>query len=289
LRSRRKQKWAESGKTCGIAVKEQSMNNTIAFIGAGRISEAWIERLISSGNLSADQIMACDPSNDRVDQLRSRYPGLNTSTSNPDGARFGSIVVIATPPPEVIPALAQVRPMLRAEATVISLAAGIPMDTLVKAAPDITVLRVMPNTPSMVGEGMNLVCYAPGTADDVRKRVQSLLANFGNSLEIDERDMEAYGALCSVGPTFLFPIVQSLIDSAVEAGLSESLARMAAAQVFVGTGRLVASSERTVAELNSMIGLHTLPEPQAMQLMATAYKDALGKLKGLAARMAAGA
>ncbi len=265
------------------------MNNTVAFIGAGKISEAWIERLISSGNLSAGQIMACDPSNDRLDQLRSRYPGLNTSTSNPDGARFGSIVVIATPPPEIVPALAQLRPMLKAEATVISLAAGVPMGKLVEAAPDVTVLRVMPNTPSMVGEGMNLVCYAPATGDDMREKVQSLLAIFGNSLEIEERDMEAYGALCSVGPTFLFPIAQSLIDSAVEAGLSESLARMATAQVFVGTGRLVAASERTVAELNSMIGLHTLPEPQAVQLVAAAYKDALGKLKGLAARMAAAA
>jgi len=262
-------------------------NDTVSFIGAGKISETWIERLIRSGARLADQVMACDPSDDRLNQLRSRYPGLNASANNADGARFGSVVVIATPPPEVVPALTQVRPVLQDGAMVISLAAGVPLRKLVNANPDLTVLRVMPNTPSMVGEGINLVCYAPGTAEDVRKRVESLLKFFGNQLEIAERDMEAYGALCSVGPTFLFPIVQCLIDSAVEAGLSESLARMAAAQVFVGTGQLVAASGRSVAELNDMIGLHTLPERETTLLVSGAYKDALGKLKGLAAKMAA--
>lgn len=262
---------------------------TVAFIGAGKITEAWIERLIASGELSAAQIMACDPSNDRLDYLKHRYSGLKTSTDNTEGARFGSFLAIATPPPETVPALASVHPVLEDGVVVLSLAAGVPLQKLVSAARGATVLRVMPNTPSMVGEAMNLVCYPPKATDEVRNRVESLLGVFGKSLEIEERDMEAYGALCSVGPTFLFPIMQSMIEAAVEAGLPESSARMAVAQVFCGAGKLVAESERTVAELNGMIGLHTLREPDAAQLIAGAYKDALGKLKGLAAKMSAAA
>ena len=103
----------------------------------------------------------------------------------------------------------------------------------------------------------------------------------------NEGEMEAFGALCSVGPTFLFPVMQSIIDAAMAAGLSESLARKAAAQVFVGTGKLVGFNERTVAELNGMIGLHTLREPETMKLITDAYNEALGKLRGLAAKMSA--
>ena len=265
------------------------MLSNIAFIGSGKITEAWIERLISSGTLSPEKIIACDPSDTRLQQLQTKYPGLNTSTDNADGARFGSILVIATPPPDVIPVLTKLRPMLRDDATVISLAAGVPLAKLVIAAQGVTILRVMPNTPSMVGEGMNLVCFASKIETAIRKKVEDLLSVFGQSLEIAEQDMEAYGALCSVSPTFLFPMMQSLIASAVEAGLPESLARMATAQVFVGAGRLVAMTQRSVPELNNMIGLHTLAEPQAIQLVADAYKEALAKLKGLAARMAAAA
>jgi pyrroline-5-carboxylate reductase len=260
---------------------------TVAFIGAGKISEAWIERLITSNALSADKVMACDPSNERLDYLKLRYPGLKTTTDNADGARFGSVVLIATPPPETISTLTKIRPVLRRNAIVISLAAGVPLQKLSSAAAGTAVLRVMPNTPSMVGEGMNLVCYPADTPADVRKGVGSLLGVFGTSLEIEEGDMEACGALCSVGPTFLFPVMQSIIDAAMAAGLSESLARKAAAQVFVGTGKLVGGNERTVAELNGMIGLHTLREPETMKLITDAYNEALGKLKGLAAKMSA--
>jgi pyrroline-5-carboxylate reductase len=272
------------------AAKEQKMKSyTVAFIGAGKISETWIERLITSGELLADQIMACDPSNDRLDYLKHRYSGLKTSGDNADGARFGSFVVIATPPPQAVPTLTTIRPLLQRESIVVSLAAGVPLHKFLSTAPGVVVLRVMPNTPSMVGESMNLLCYPADAAAEVRKRVELLLRVFGKSIEIEERDIEAYGALCSVGPTFLFPIIQSMIEAAVEAGLSEPFARMAAAQVFIGTGELVASSERAVAELNGMIGLHTLRELEAVQLIADAYKDALGKLKGLAARMSAAA
>ena len=262
-------------------------SDTVAFIGAGKISETWIERLIISKEFSSHQIMACDPSKDRRDYLNNRYAGLKTSADNADGARFGSFVVIATPPPDAVPTLAAISPVLQPGVSVISLAAGAPLQKLVSAAPAITVLRVMPNTPSMVGEGMNLVCYPEGLTPEAHQRVEWLLSIFGKSLLIEERDMEAYGALCSVGPTFLFPILQSMIDSAVAAGLSKVLARKAAAQVFLGTGKLVADTQLTVAELNGMIGLHTLRESEAVELIAGAYKDALGKLKGLAVRISA--
>lgn len=262
---------------------------TVAFLGAGRMSEVWIERLIQSGAVPAAQIMACDPSSERLAYISARYEGLRTAAANEDGARFGNFIVISMPPQDVVSTLAKIRPLLQEGTIVISVAAGVPLQKIVSTAAGIPALRVMPNTPSMVGEGMNLVCYPQSAGEDVRQRVEALLNTFGKSMVIDESDMEAWGTLCSVGPTFLFPILQSMIDSAVEAGLREPMARAAATQVFVGVGQLLAQSGRTLAELDGLIGLHTLAEPEAKQLIASAYKDALGKLKGLAAKMSASA
>jgi hypothetical protein len=89
---------AKSGHRCGDAAraaKEQIMNSyTVAFIGAGKISEAWMERLIGSGAVPAEKILASDPSNDRLEYVRARYAGLKTTTDNFAGAQFGSLLVI---------------------------------------------------------------------------------------------------------------------------------------------------------------------------------------------------
>ncbi len=258
----------------------------ISFIGAGRIAEAWIERLLASTAAKPSSLFACDPSVSRLDELKLRYPGVKTSSQNADGAKFGDILVIATPPPNVVPVLQEMGAHLSKEAIVISLAAGIPLSRLREAAPDATVLRVMPNTPSMVGEGMNAVCFDPATSSAARDQVRRLLAIFGAVMEIAENDFETFGALCSVGPTFLFPIMDSLVSAAVAAGLSPEIARSATAQLFAGTGRLAAGDRRSLTELNGMIGLHTLNEDAACQLIRAAYEDALSKLRGLAAKMA---
>ncbi len=258
----------------------------IAFLGAGKIAEAWIERLVASGAFLPTSIFACDPSAPRLEQLQARHPGLKTSCRNEEGAEFAEVVVIAIPPPDVVHALAGVRCHLKPETIVISVAAGVSLVKLHEAASGSVVLRVMPNTPCMVGEGMNLVCFTSDTPSTVRERVGEFLKIFGQTLEIAERDMEAYGALCSVGPTFLFPMIASLISAAVAAGIPEDQARAATAQVFAGTGRLVAGTERTLAELNGMIGLHTMDEESASKLVSLAYRGALTKLQGLATKMA---
>jgi pyrroline-5-carboxylate reductase len=259
---------------------------TMSFIGAGKIAEVWIERLVRTGTITAERIMACDPSASRLEQLRTQYPGLKAADRNFEGGRFGHIIVIATPPPDVVRVLGEIRPALARDTIIISVAAGVPLYKLNEASPDDRTLRVMPNTPSMVGEGMNLVCFSPNTPDECRNEVATILAILGQFAEVNEAEIEAWGALCAVGPTYLFPIVESLIASAVDAGLAPEPARKAVAQLFIGTGRLIAATDQSVPVLNNMIGLHTLRESEAKQLFRDAYREALAKLQGLAARMA---
>ena len=131
-----------------------------AFIGAGNLAEAWIARLIASRAVAPEQIMACDPRQGRLSQLANGFPGLLTSPQNGDGVDFAQIVLLAAPPGETYRITAALRPHFRPEQIVISLAAGVPMWKLQRAAGNVPIARVMANTPSMVGEGMNLVSFS---------------------------------------------------------------------------------------------------------------------------------
>jgi pyrroline-5-carboxylate reductase len=128
-----------------------------AFIGAGNLAEAWIVRLIASGAVAPQQIMACDPCPGRLLQLATSFPGLLTTQQNGEGVEFAQIVLMGTPPGETHKVTALLRSQFRPEQIFISLAAGVPMQKLQEAAGNLPVVRVMANIPSMVGEGMNLV------------------------------------------------------------------------------------------------------------------------------------
>ncbi len=176
--------------------------------------------------------------------------------------------------------LGEIRPALAPNTIVISVAAGVPLSKLNEACPGDRTLRVMPNTPSMVGEGIDLVCFSPNVPEERRNEIAMMLAILGQSVEVDEADLEAWGALCAVGPTYLFPIVESLIASAVAAGLALELTRKAVARLFIGTGRLIAATGDGVPVLNDMIGLHTLREAEAKQLFSERIPRGIRKTTG---------
>ena len=258
-----------------------------AFIGAGFLAEAWIARLIASRAMAPEQIMACDPRQGRLSQLENGFPGLLTSPQNGDGVDFAQIVLLAAPPGETYRITAALRPHLRPEQIVISLAAGVPMRKLQAASGNVPIARVMANTPSMVGEGMNLVSFSVVTTANVRDFLGRLLDLFGRWLEVDENSIEAWGALCSVGPTYIFPIIEALASTAAASGVPQDQVLDATAQVLAGTARLVQMRDKSVEALNQMIGLHTLPDEEAKRLFSGAYSEALSKLRGLARKMAA--
>jgi pyrroline-5-carboxylate reductase len=99
--------------------------------------------------------------------------------------------------------------------------------------------------------------------------------------------MDCWCALCAVGPTFLFPVIQSLHNAAVTRGLPPELALEAVSQVIAGTAHLALRGHRTVSQLERMIGLHTLQEEEAGRLFAAAYEQAVERLKGLGQKLAA--
>lgn len=261
---------------------------SVSFLGSGMIAEAWLVRLISGGSVPPGRIMVCDPRGERIDELISRF-GVRAGNANIKGAEFGQTVVLAPPPTEALPVLREVVRALTADKLVVSLAAGLPVARLQQEARPSAAVRIMPNTPGEVGEAMNLVSFGDAFPTERRPDVEKLLALLGRSLEVNDEQMDYWCALCAVGPTYIFPVIDALASAASAKGLPPEQALQAAAQVVAGAARMVQSSGKTIAQLNGMIGIHTLAEPAAAALFTGAYEQALAKLQGLSKKLAASA
>ena len=214
--------------------------------------------------------------------------GIPVTANNADAASFADVLFIAVPPPAVPAVLAELKPTLRPGSIVISLAAAVPISLMRNSLGDkAALIRVIPNTPSQVGFGMNPYCFEPGTSEAQRLTAKEILAIFGQALEIPENLMNTATALTAVGPTYLFPLLTALKREAVERGLSDTDAHFAVAHLVAGTAQLMLATGKEPNVLKLMIGTRTISEDAADSVVAEAYRLALDKVEALQAKMVA--
>jgi len=256
---------------------------SVSTIGCGIMGGLLIERLLDAGAMEAAQITACDPDEARLSDIRERL-GAKVSTDNRDGAA-ADVVLIAVPPPAVLPVVEEISGALSAGQLVVSLAPAITLVRLRQAAGGAQVARVMPNTPSLVGAGMNAWCVAPDTEADQVALLREMLDVWGHSVEIPEEAMNAACALVAVGPTYLFPVIATLMEAAVEAGLPAEVARRTTMGLFCGVSDLVARTSKTPDQLKQMISMQPLDDAAAAAVFREAYQKALAGLRGLESKL----
>jgi pyrroline-5-carboxylate reductase len=262
------------------------IHEKFAFLGSGIIAGVWMERLLATGVVEPQQIMACDVRPERLQELAQKL-GVQTDANNRDGAGFARVVVLAPPPNAAVPVLREIRSSLGPKHLVISLAAGVPLTKLEQESGEAAVVRVMPNTPALVGDGMNLAAFGRRVSEADRRLMRDLLDVLGKWFEVPDEQMDAWCALCAVGPTYIFPTIEALASAAGSHGLDAEKALAATAQVVAGAAHLVLESGRSPAELKQMISLRTLPEEEARKLFTAAYEEAFTKLEALERRLAA--
>jgi pyrroline-5-carboxylate reductase len=139
---------------------------------------------------------------------------------------------------------------------------------------------VIPNTPSLIGRGMNPHCLGRHVKSEDLPLIGRLLALFGETVEVDEALMNVATALTAVGPTYVFPVIKALKDTAAGLGLSEQDAQFAAAQTVSGAAQLVLETGKDPDVLKTMIGTRTLREEEACALFSAALQDANEKISG---------
>lgn len=257
--------------------------NTLGFIGGGNMAEALIAGIIHGGAVSAESILVAEKHPERQEYLRTEY-GV-TTLDLAELASRADIVVVAVKPQVVAEILDELEGRMNPEDLIISVAAGVPTARFEERFADTPVVRVMPNTPALVGQGMSVI--APGRAATAHHLAyaRAILATTGKVVELDEDKLDAVTAVSGSGPAYFFYLVEALIDGAVELGLDRQTAATLVVQTAYGAATMLRDSGRQPHELREGVtspggttaaGLAVLEEHGARGLftaMLTAARD----------------
>jgi pyrroline-5-carboxylate reductase len=210
---------------------------TIAVLGAGVMGETVTSGLLRAGR-SAHDLLLTERRPERAAELRERY-GVDV-VDNVAAAQKADTLLIVVKPQDMSDLLADIAPHVRPDQLVISLAAGITTSYIESRLPEgVAVVRVMPNTPALVDEGMAAI--SPGThCDDAHlAEAESLLAATGRVMRVPEHQQDAVTAISGSGPAYLFFVVEAMIEAGVHLGLPRSTATELVVQTMMGSAKLL--------------------------------------------------
>ena len=213
------------------------LNDKIAFIGAGRMACAIASGLRAKG-VPAEQISAYDPAESAVKSFTA-LTGAACAASMGEALKNARIVIFAVKPQYAVSAFDEAREFLN-EKLLISIAAGLTISRLTELSGGLSrIIRVMPNTPALVGAGMSCYCGAAGaTKEDLRKTAE-ILSAFGLCRRVPESMLDAVTGLSGSGPAYVFEFIMALADGGVYAGLPREAAIELAAQTVFGSALMV--------------------------------------------------
>jgi len=222
-------------------------------IGGGKMGSIIAGSLIRQRLISADDVCVTDVDASRLKILRSTLK-VKTDSDNRKAVEKADIVILAVKPQNMSITLQEIKTVIHKSQVIISIAAGITTASIESLlGKDVRVVRVMPNTPALIGEGAAAV--APGRharASDI-KRTRAIFNAVGMTVEVTEKQMDAVTGLSGSGPAYFFLFLEALIEAGVKNGLTRDLAKKLATQTMLGAARLCQESGREPAELREMV------------------------------------
>ena len=208
-----------------------------AIIGAGVMGETLLSGLVRAGR-RVDQLMVGEKRAERARELEERY-GVAV-VSNREAAAKADTVALVVKPQDMGDVLDEIAPDLRAGQLLVSLAAGITTSFIESRVPEgVAVVRVMPNTPALVDEGMAAISPGSHCDESHLTEAESLMASTGKVLRIPEKQMDAVTAISGSGPAYIFFVVESMIEAGVHLGLPRATATELVVQTLVGSAAML--------------------------------------------------
>lgn len=222
-----------------------------AILGAGVMGETLLSGLLRTGR-GVEQVLVAEKRRERARELEERY-GVAV-VGNVEAARRADTLALVVKPQDVGALLDEIAPELRGGQLLISLAAGITTEFIESRVPDgIAVVRVMPNTPALVGEGMAAISPGSHCTEDQLDEAQALLASTGKVLRVPEHQQDAVTAISGSGPAYLFYVVESMIEAGVHLGLPRPTATELVIQTVVGSATMLAETGTHPALLREQV------------------------------------
>ena len=211
--------------------------NRIAILGGGRIGEALLTGLLSSGWRTREQLVVTARSESRLEELRERH-GIEATSSNASAVAGAELVVVAVKPQDIEALLAEVGSLLEPTQTVLTVAAAIPTAYIeARIADGVPVVRAMPNAPSTVHEGMAGICAGAHAGDAQLALAEDVLTHLGRVVRVPERAMDAVTALSGSGPAYFALLAEAMIEAGILLGVSREISTTLVVQTMLGTAK----------------------------------------------------
>src|SRR5262245_45632781 len=225
----------------------------VGFLGAGNMGEAMIKGLVGAGLVPAAAIAATDVRADRLDQIARQY-GIRTVPDNRSLIAAADVIILAVKPQIMGPVLREIAPAVTPAKLLVSIAAGVSTLTLREfLGKPARLIRVMPNTPALVLEGVTAIARGEGLDADDLEIAQELFGAVGRVVVLEEAHLDAVTGLSGSGPAYVAIVIEALADGGVEMGLDRTTAMTLAAQTVLGSAKLVLETGLHPAQLKDMV------------------------------------
>ena len=238
----------------------------LAFIGCGVMAEAIIAGLLRNKLVSAQQIVGSHPRAARREELFAKY-SIRMFESNREAAlaahpaditnrtqRTGALVILAVKPQRLGKVLTELKGAIHPEQLVVSIVAGARTETISNELLHPAIVRTMPNTPAQIGQGMTAWTATPEVSEAQEREVCAMLEALGNAVRVEnERQIDMATALSATGPTYIFLVMEALVDAGVHMGFSRHVAQELVFQTMLGSVMFAQESQKHPAELRNMV------------------------------------
>jgi len=225
----------------------------IGFIGGGVMAEAMISGILARGVARTSDLAACDVLPERRAHLSQKY-GIQVTEENRAVLGNADVVVLAVKPQTLPAVFRDLKGQAQPSQTYLSIVAGATIDTLARGLVHQAIIRVMPNTPAQIGEGISAWTATPAVDAEHLKHAKRLLEALGDEVYIqDEKYLNMVTALSGSGPAYVFLFIEALIDAGVLIGLPRDLSRRLALQTVQGSARFMAKTNKHPGELRDMV------------------------------------
>jgi len=226
----------------------------LAFIGCGVMAESIIAGLLRKTLVTPEQIVGSHPRLLRREELQATY-GIRMVESNREASEDNKeVVVLAVKPQRAGLVLNELKGALHPDNLLLSIIAGTTIETIAKELMHSAIVRAMPNTPAQIGQGITVWTATPEVSETQQSRIRTLLGALGQEMVVEtERMIDMATALSATGPTYIFLVMEALVDAGVHMGFSRHVAQELVMQTMLGSVQFARESHKHPAELRNMV------------------------------------
>ncbi len=226
----------------------------IGFIGSGKMASAIIKGLIKTGFTTSENLLATKSNPDGLEE-KSKELGIKIILDNKELVKNSDVIFVSVKPNQVIGVLEEIKPFVTSDKLIVSIAAGVSINKIESNLPDNSkVIRVMPNTPMLVGEGMSGIVGGVNAKEKDVDFIKSLLSTIGRCIVVDNEDqLDIVTAISGSGPAFYYKVINEIARAGEKLGMDYEKALLLSIQTAIGAGKMALNRDISMEQLISNV------------------------------------